>query len=251
MSSLSDINTIMGNLKDYFIFHIPHSSTKIPDFSGFDESIVESEIDLLTDHATDKIFDIDGVDKIIFPYSRLFCDVERLDDELEPMFKYGRGFYYTKTDNGGYLRDLNEGNKKIVKEEFYNSHHKKLSLMVKDKLEKFGVVYIVDCHSFQNTPLNTDIDKTEDRPDICIGTDDIHTPKWMEKHFEMFFKNKNFSVKLNSPYSGTIVPSEFVRNENVKSIMIEINKNQYIDKNGINENKINYLNQIINQLLFG
>ena len=191
------------------------------------------------------------MDKIIFPYSRLFCDVERLDDEIEPMFKYGRGFYYTKTDSGNNLRDLNEEDKKMVKKEYYDTHHKELSSMVKDKLDKFGVVYIVDCHSFQNTPLNTDIDKTDGRPDICIGTDDIHTPEWMGKHFETFFKNKNMSVKLNSPYSGTIVPTEFIGNENVKSIMIEINKNQYIDKNGIIKNNVEYLNNLINQLLFG
>jgi N-formylglutamate amidohydrolase len=241
----------MGNLKDYFIFHIPHSSKIIPDYSGFDESMIEHEIELLTDHATDKIFDIDGVDKIIFPYSRLFCDVERLDDEFEPMFKHGRGFYYTKTDNGNHLRDFNEEHKEIVKNEYYYVHHEELSLMVKHKLDKFGVVYIVDCHSFQNDALNTDVDKTENRPDICIGTDDIHTPKWMENHFEGFFKKNNMSVKINSPYSGTIVPAEFIGNKNVKSIMIEINKNQYIDINGIMENKVDYLNQLINQLLFG
>ena len=110
-------NTLLGMelFKDSFIqaliFHIPHSKTEIPkeynsDF--LDDELTKREIELLTDFYTDEIFSINNTTKIVFPYSRVFCDVERLIDEEEEMFKVGRGFFYTKTDSGQELRRLNK-----------------------------------------------------------------------------------------------------------------------------------------------
>ena len=50
---------------------------------------LQGEISLLTDFATDRIFDIADTTKLIFPYSKVFCDVERLDDANEVMFSVG------------------------------------------------------------------------------------------------------------------------------------------------------------------
>jgi N-formylglutamate amidohydrolase len=48
---------------------------------------------------------------------------------------------------------------------------------------------------------------------------------------EDWFKKIWYSVKINSPYWWTIVPSEFNgTNSNVYSIMIEINRKLYLDK---------------------
>ena len=53
-----------GTMQTY-IFHIPHTSTVIPDHTNFVVDKVKTELDLLTDHAVDEIFDIDGITKII------------------------------------------------------------------------------------------------------------------------------------------------------------------------------------------
>jgi N-formylglutamate amidohydrolase len=55
--------------------------------------LVENEINLLTDWATDKIFDVVGTKKLIAPFSRIFCDVERFEDDFEELYKVGRGFF--------------------------------------------------------------------------------------------------------------------------------------------------------------
>jgi N-formylglutamate deformylase len=242
-------NDLLDNYQDYFIFHIPHSSREIPILDGFNQDLIENELNLLTDSATDRIFDVKYVDRVVFPYSRIFCDVERLDDDNEPMFQYGRGFYYTKTDNGEDLRVLDEELKTKIKTEYYDVHHDNLSFLIEKKLKDTGYVYVIDCHSFNDVPLNSDLDKNENRPDICIGTDSFHTPKWLINYFVNFFERNGLSVKINSPYSGTIIPSKFVGSEKVMGIMIELNKKLYMDGNNVMEDKIKFLNKLIDDLL--
>ena len=79
-----------------FILNIPHSSYVIPDYEGFIKERIAHEINLLTDHSTEEIFDIEGVTQVICDFSRVFCDVERFsDDEKEPMAALGMGMAYT------------------------------------------------------------------------------------------------------------------------------------------------------------
>lgn len=94
-NTLSGTSLFKQDILDSFVLHIPHSSTHIPDYTGFDMEKVQVNIDQLTDWATDEIFNVGGVEKIVTPFSRLFCDVERFDDDVEPMLQIGRGFYYT------------------------------------------------------------------------------------------------------------------------------------------------------------
>jgi N-formylglutamate deformylase len=250
MNNYHAIKKLFGDetIKSY-IFHVPHSSTAIPDNTNFISERIANEIGILTDYKTNEIFDIPNTDKIIYPYSRIFCDVERLEDDLEPMSKVGRGFYYTKTDNGEQLRSLYENHKKMVYDTYYIPHHNILTNLVDDKLKKIGFAIIIDCHSFSNTPLHTDLDKSKDRPDICIGVDDYHTPKDWVFEIKQFFLNNGLTVKINSPYSGTIIPKKHYKlNENVVSIMIEINKRLYISTNEIDNNSVRMLNGLMKKL---
>ena len=91
------------------ILHIPHSSTEIPLFDGYlsSQEKINQEIIKLTDWYTDDMFDSDQDDKIIAPFSRIFCEVERLsDDEPEVMAKSGMGVLYEKFDYGEPLRTV-------------------------------------------------------------------------------------------------------------------------------------------------
>ena len=101
-------------LEDTSIFLINHSGNKIPDFEQYvltEEEVIKEHY-LLTDRGTDEIFKTQFT-SLVFPYSRVYCDVERLPDEQEEMFKKGRGFCYTKTDAGKELRLLNDKEKPI------------------------------------------------------------------------------------------------------------------------------------------
>jgi N-formylglutamate amidohydrolase len=238
-----------SEIKSSLIFHIPHSRTLIPDYSGFDLTLIDNEIQLLTDHATEDIFNIPDTNKIVFPFSRIFCDVERLPDDQEEMEKFGRGFYYTKTDSEKELRKLNKRHKKTIFNEYYLKHHKILFDKVSQSLISTGIATIIDCHSFSNSPFNSDLNKEVDRPDVCIGTDSYHTPKFLENMVRIGFEKHNLKVEINSPYSGTIVPTKYYKsNEGVYSIMIEINRTLYMRDGKVDFRKVAWVNSIIREI---
>lgn len=235
-----------SNILNTFLLHIPHASTFIPNKEGFIKDKIEENIHLLTDWATDTLFDVDGVDKIVTPYSRLFCDVERFEDEGEPMADIGRGFFYTNGYDGSPLRILDEGLKAQVYTDYYLKHHALFYEKVKEKLAQNGVCHIVDCHSFNDNPLVPFMDNAFS-PDICIGTDAFHTPKSLSDDALRYFKSRGYSVEINNPYSGCIIPKAFyLVNPNVKGIMIEINKRLYMDEGLVNDEKVKALQTVLN-----
>ena len=137
-----------SELLDSFVMHIPHAAVHLPSMEGFLPEKVEENLLLLTDWATDRIFDVGGVEKIIAPFSRLFCDVERFEDAEEPMVEVGRGFFYTHGYDGSALRKADAGLKDAVYRDYYLRHHERFYALVRERLERYGVCHVVDCHSF-------------------------------------------------------------------------------------------------------
>ncbi len=89
---------------------------------------------------------------------------------------------------------------------------------------------IIDGHSFYDEPLPYEFDQDADRPDICIGTDEYHTPRRVEEEVCCLFRKKGYSVEINRPFAGCIVPLKYYRSDKrVMSVMIEINRRLYID----------------------
>ncbi|MDC1505824.1 N-formylglutamate amidohydrolase [Winogradskyella sp.] len=214
------------------ILHIPHSSTKIPYLDGFikDKQKISQEISRLTDWYTDDLFSNKIDDAIITPFSRLFCDVERFaDDDLEAMSKFGMGVIYDKFDDGSILRVVTPELRKRILQGFYWKHHNKLSELVKIHLKTNSSCLIVDCHSFPENTLNRALNKTAFRPDFNIGTDAFHTPKKLVEVATKYFENLGYSLGIDEPYSGTIVPVDYYKKDiRVQSIMLEVNRKLYL-----------------------
>lgn len=250
-NTLLEMDLFSEEIRNSYILHIPHSSFFISDKKNFvnDNSLVYHEMMKMTDWETETIFYVPNITTVKADFCRIFCDVERFyPDELEPMSVFGRGFYYTKSYTGEELRENNKDNSERIYEIFYKPYHKNFTEVVEAKLKHNGVVNIIDCHSFSDTPFETDIDKTTPRPSICIGTDEYHTPDWLLDYAINFFQNHGFSVKINSPYSGTIVPQKFYKTDpNVRSIMIEINKKEYMTGNYIHYDKVDFLSSLMNE----
>lgn len=219
------------------ILHIPHSSRNIPEtLRGqfvLDDSALEQEVTLVTDAFTEELFDCPDACRVVFPVSRLVVDVERFShDRDEPMSQVGQGMIYTKTCFGEPLRRaLSEEERRFLKSNYYVRHHELLRSAALEELLTQGRVLIVDCHSFPGRPLPCDSCQDENRPDFCIGTDPFHTPPALLHAAESAVRGEGYSVGIDLPYSGTLVPSAYYRkNPNVWSIMIEVNRNLYMDE---------------------
>ena len=78
------------------------------------------------------------------------------------------------------------------------------------------------------------MDKNEKRSDICIGLNKNYDEYFLNKSLELIDKF-NYSVSINEPFSGSIVPSEFINDNRVSSIMIEIKKDIYSNISGYNK----------------
>ena len=240
-NTLSGTSLFKQDILDSFVLHIPHSSTHIPDYTRFDMEKVQVNIDQLTDWATDEIFNVGDVEKIVTPFSRLFCDVERFDDDVEPMLQIGRGFYYTNGYDGSDLRSIDPVFKDLVQKEYYETHHRLFYEKVKDRLDKIGVCHILDCHSFNDIPVGTLLENPKS-PDICIGTDPFHTPDYLLNYAFKYFANAGYSVEINNPYSGCIIPKPyFNENSNVKGLMVEFNKRTYMNDTVVDRDKVEHL----------
>ena len=219
------------------ILHIPHSSRTIPD--DFRDQIVLSDEDLcielrlMTDACTHELFSLPETTIVRFPISRLIVDVERFpDDAEEPMRKVGMGMIYTLTAYGNKLkRTLQPHEKRNLVSQYYKAHHQKLLAEVKNELEKHGKALIVDCHSFPSQPLPCDNDQSIPRPEFCIGTDSFHTPRALIQVTAQSIKKMGYSVGINRPYAGSMVPMAFYKKDRrVASIMIEVNRSLYMDE---------------------
>ena len=225
------------------ILHIPHSSTYVPETYKVLEGVsLKKEFQRMTDWYTNELFDFDEAEKLIFPYSRLYCDVERFrSDRDESMAKKGMGVCYTRTSYGTKLREVSSKEKVFIKSTIYDAHHKKLEELVEEELYVQGSALIIDCHSFPNEFL-AQHNESDKRPDICLGTDSFHTPPELMEQLRDYFEKEGLTVAINEPFVGTMVPLKFYgKDKRVKSIMIEVNRKLYLTENfekNKNSNKI-------------
>ncbi len=204
------------------LLHIPHSSTLVPGESEYTEELKETK-DKMTDHFTDDLFDY-PVQKVIFEYSRVWCDVERYEDpRKEPQEKYNQGMIYTNSVTGTHFRDITQKTKdKILKE--YRKHHRILT----EKAKNHKV--LVDCHSFYPVPLYGEAQG--ERPDFCLGCGN-YTPEGLKEKIKLYLEKLGYTVKINSPFEGSLVPGGSC----IKSIMIEVNRKLYLTQGGQGTNK--------------
>lgn len=217
-------------MRSYILIHIPHSSLYIPDDyknkSLLSLSELEKENLFMCDYMVDKFID-DKRQTIIFPYSRLYCDVERFKDESEIMNKFGMGYIYTKTSKGELMFNPSIDDRKKITD-IYDAHHKLLDETVTNILELYQKCIIIDLHSY-STELVSRLFNYEQVPDICIGIERDYYSRELTDYFVKYFMDNGYSVKINYPYQGSLVPNKYygIKNSNIVSIMIEVNKRVY------------------------
>jgi N-formylglutamate amidohydrolase len=124
-----------------------------------------------------------------------------------------------------------EEERKVLLDNYYRPHHQRLADAVDAELKPEGRAVVLDCHRFPSKPLPYEPDQNPERPDICIGTDDYHTPGALLDAVKDRCRAEGFSFAVNRPFAGCIVPmAHYRKNRNVCSIMFEVNRWLYLDE---------------------
>jgi N-formylglutamate deformylase len=221
------------------VVHIPHASLVVPNDVAagllLTPAELEHELLVMTDRYTDELFALPAslATTVAFPVSRMVVDPERFtNDESEPMARKGMGVVYERTAAGGPLRrppSADERRRLLAR--FYEPHHAALTTAVEAALAAHGRCLLIDGHSFPTRPLPHEDDQDPDRPDICIGTDASHTPAWLRDTAVRAFEELGWSVAVDRPFAGALVPMRFYRrNVRVCSVMVEVRRDLYMDE---------------------
>ncbi|WP_303725608.1 N-formylglutamate amidohydrolase [Anaerovibrio lipolyticus] len=213
------------------VIHVPHASLYIPEayIPDYDLEVFSHEMLVMTDWYCNELFACEA-EMVDLKVSRLVCDVERFrDDKDETMSQRGMGVYYTHSSRNMPFRKFSNSKREEVIKNYYDPHHSKLEATVEKRLAKYGQCLIIDGHSFYPEPLPYELDQQPDRPDICIGTDDYHTPPEMVEKMANYLNAHNLSVGIDTPFVGALVPIRYYQQDaRVKSVMIEINRSLYL-----------------------
>ncbi len=213
------------------VLNIPHDSAQMLFTEAWaDKAGLASDIIEWTDWHTAKLFHSEDsrVKAVRFPYSRFTCDVERLIDD--PMEAIGQGILYANFH--GHHRHLTHDQKKSLMALYFDHINALKAELTSDSL-------IIDCHSFPEH-VGPDVD-------ICIG----YNEDWSKppvKIIEMVgdvFTNTGYRIAYNEPYGNSISPE---MNFNYHSIMIEVNKALYLDRDSNKKLEFQKLQSILQSL---
>jgi N-formylglutamate amidohydrolase len=222
-----------------WVGHVPHAGVAIPaevraDIA-LDDAALRRQGVLLTDHLTDRLFAWlpgAGATTFVNRISRLVVDPERFPvDAQEPMADRGQGAVYTRTTDGERMRPDDPAARTALMTRYFEPYHAALTGLVERILERHGRCLIIDGHSFGTVPLPSEHDQAPDRPDICLGTDPIHTPEPLFEALHAAFRAAGFAVKRDSPFAGSLVPlAHHGRDRRVATVMLEIRRGLYCDE---------------------
>ncbi len=213
---------------EHILLHIPHSSTQFPENIPHTFSDLDVDERLLVDYYTDELFMPDEerwqIHNVIFPYCRLYCDVERLIND--PLEENGLGISYRRwvpcvNGHGQICRSFSTKEQAF---KLYADYHAQVSKQI---VELGNYLLLIDCHSFSSQPnlLNSNLPDI----DICIGyNDDATCPnRVVIGKIKQHFLSCGYKIGINTPFSNSKtfeVPVEY------HSVMIEVNKCLYMNE---------------------
>ncbi len=228
-------------LPPWVVLHLPHVSTDVPpsvrDQFLLDDHDLAAELEVLTDHHAIDLFvdEASASTSVRADVSRLVVDVERFtDDHNESAARHGFGAIYAKTTTGRSLRRSLRPEERAALLERHAVHHARLAVAVEAALLQHRRCLVLDCHTFPDRHLPFEIADAgaRNRPDICIGTDPVHTPPELARAFVEVFAAAGWDVGVNRPFAGALVPAACSGRPGVLAIMVDANRRICTGANG-------------------
>ncbi len=257
----SQIKVLDGNktadLKYPVIVSVPHAGTLFPyEFLNFTSRTIEelrSNEDLFVDLLVEPLKN-EGIGVVSMNIGRAFIDVNRDKIELDAKMFYNYPKDKLIIENHrcrfglGLIHRIDANNNPIYKgllsynevqdriKNIYDVYHKYLNNMVSKCLKKFGMCFLIDCHSMPSKICN--IIPLSDNIDFCIGNLFSQScPENMSAHIENSLKEKGYNVSLNVPYSGAFITFNYCQpRKKVYTLQLEVNRALYAQENLLQKN---------------
>lgn len=235
------------------VFASPHSGTDYPP-----SFVASSRLDPITlrnsqDSYVDEIFAgvaDEGAPLLRALFPRAYVDPNREPFELDPSMFEDALPDYTNTRSpriaaglGTIARVVTNG-EEIYREkltfaealkrvnEFYRPYHGALQRMIEGTLSRFGVCFLIDCHSMPSIGGPLDEDAGRRRFDFVLG--DCHGTSCAPELIglvERFLTSEGYQVVRNNPYAGGFTTRHYgVPTARVHALQIEINRALYMNE---------------------
>lgn len=121
------------------------------------------------------------------------------------MNSVGMGAVYKRTSTGTRLRAEDPAHRAELITALFEPYSQALADLVDDRLAATGRAVIFDLHSFPKEPLPYELHPHDERPVICLGADNRHTPAGLIEAARELFAPLG-SVAINQPFRGTYIP---------------------------------------------
>jgi N-formylglutamate deformylase len=219
------------------VLSVPHCGVAFPGeiVEEYKSGLIQAPDD--TDWFVNRLYDfgpVMGMTMIHAIYSRWVVDLNR-DLESKPLYSDGRiitSLCPTTTflgeplylDNRESVSEV-EVNRRV--EMYYHPYHQKLQELLDEKIEKFGVVLLWDCHSIRR---HVSTIHEEDFPDFVLGDVDgtSASPGLIETAVRSL-EIDSYSFQHNYPFKGGFITRYFGRpGGNQHALQLEMTKVNYM-----------------------
>lgn len=221
-----------------FISVVPHSGYGIPLEMTKYIDITKPNLKTCDDY-TDEIYDLTDIGGIFLStdVSRFAIDFNRKRHER------GKEGLIRSVDIDGnpiLKKMVPEKDRKYLTKKYYNPFYEAMNKNVQDLKKKQGFAFLLNGHSMKSyIPKPRQKIESGTRPDFCIGTNsDTTASKRMllafEKALKKHTKKYGFSVKRDYPFKGEKGINAIYASpeKGLNSILLEINKKTYLDRQG-------------------
>ena len=238
------------NIQYPLILSVPHKGQVFPEEFLHITVVSQSELRKNEDAFVDELVmsaSNEGIPMLAMNIARSFIDVNRDKMEIDPTMFYnyptpelsmgrrcrlGLGVIHriTAKNHPIYkgLLDYNEVQERFIK--VYDTYHKRLQQLIDKCLKKFGMCFVLDCHSMPSEICSL-LQETQ-KIDFCLGTlFDQSCPEEMHNFFKEKLEQKEYYVSDNSPYSGAYITFNYCQpRRKIYTMQIEINRGLYMDE---------------------
>lgn len=241
------------------IITAPHGGKYVPNKSfnylDYTDKLFPLEID-------QNVNDIYNIDSFSFAGTNIHRHVINLNKDK---YKEGKLNIFSKRGFNGknlYLTKPNNSKKQNIITNYYDPYFNFVKNELNNIKEKNGKAFLLNAHSMEANIPNINLkSEDENRPDFCLGTNDMKsiTPELLSKfydsiqhHASSYFGN-NISIRINDPFVGRVGLTRVFGKpkENVNAVLFEINQRLYFSEENMDSDQevIKNLNNIVENTL--